>query len=46
MTSWCYKTDCVNNEPGGTDKDGRFGFCNCREIIIDKDGKCKNEENI
>jgi len=47
---WCYNTGCPNclgKLPKGyaEDKDGRFGICKKDELILDKDGRCKNDSN-
>ena len=38
---WCYKMDCLNNGGySGEDKNGKFGICLDRNIIVDRNGKC------
>ena len=44
---WCYKIDCIhNNNSIGEDKDGKFGTCLVKDIIVDRNGKCNIYETI
>ena len=43
---WCYKMDCFNNGGfSGKDKNGEFGTCLARDIIVDRNVKCDSYEN-
>jgi hypothetical protein len=41
---WCYKTNCKYcYSSGAQDKEGDFGLCIKEEVIIDSEGRCKDE---